>query len=47
MEQADAGDLNEKISYRLKRKALFNEDEIYNYFIQIVKGLHGLHKLNI
>lgn len=47
MEYADGGDLLQKIFDYKKRGAYFKEDEIWDIFIQIVKGLAALHDLKI
>jgi len=47
MEYADGGDLLQKIFDYKKRGALFKEDEIWNIFVQVVKGLAALHDLKI
>ena len=47
MEYADGGDLLQKIFDYMKRGAYFKEDEIWDIFIQIVKGLAALHDLKI
>jgi NIMA (never in mitosis gene a)-related kinase len=43
MEFADGGDLYQKIVEQKKKKKLFSEAEIWETFIQIVKGLNSLH----
>jgi NIMA (never in mitosis gene a)-related kinase len=43
MEFADGGDLYQKIVDQKKKKKLFSEAEIWETFIQIVKGLNSLH----
>jgi NIMA (never in mitosis gene a)-related kinase len=47
MEFADGGDLYTRINEHYKKETLFSEEEIWNIFIQIVKGLRALHKFNI
>lgn len=47
MEYADGGDLYQKIVEQKKKKKLFTEAEIWETFIQIVKGLNALHKYKI
>jgi NIMA (never in mitosis gene a)-related kinase len=47
MEYANNGDLYQKIVDQQRKGVLFKEEEIWNIFIQIVKGLKELHKLNI
>ena len=47
MEYADGGDLYQKIVEQKKKKKLFSEAEIWETFIQIVKGLNALHKNKI
>ena len=44
MELADGGDLYQKIVEQKKKKKLFSEAEIWETFIQIVKGLNALHQ---
>lgn len=44
MEFADGGDLYQKIVDQKKKKKLFSEAEIWETFIQVVKGLNALHK---
>jgi serine/threonine protein kinase len=43
MEYADGGDLYEKIKQLKKKGARFSEEQIWNIFIQVVKGLKALH----
>ena len=47
MEYADNGDLFQKIVHHKKTSMLFDENEIWCIFIQLVKGLKALHDLNI
>lgn len=47
MELADGGDLYQKIVEQKKKKKLFSEAEIWETFIQIVKGLNALHQKQI
>ena len=47
MEYADGGDLYEKINKHKNMWTFFDEAEIWEYFIQIVKGLHRLHDMKI
>ena len=47
MEFADGGDLLHKISDNKKKSSLFTEKEIWQYFLQIVRGLKALHDLKI
>jgi NIMA (never in mitosis gene a)-related kinase len=47
MEFADGGDLYQKIVEQKKKKKLFSEAEIWETFIQIVKGLNSLHHKQI
>ena len=47
MEYADGGDLLKLISNHKRRMTNFSEQEIWNYFIQIVRGLKALHDLKI
>ena len=43
LEFADDGDLESKIQKNIKSKSSFNENDIWNYFIQIMQGLKYLH----
>ena len=43
MEYADDGDLEEKIKEKRKKCSFFEEDEIWNIFVQALKGLTCLH----
>jgi len=43
LEFADDGDLESKIQKNIKSKSSFNENDIWNYFIQIIQGLKYLH----
>lgn len=47
MEYADGGDLYEKIVQHKNKKTKFSEVDIWEIFIQIVKGLRYLHELKI
>ena len=47
MEYADDGDLFERIKLHQEKKTHFSEKEIWDIFIQVVKGLKALHDLNI
>ncbi len=47
MEFANNGDLYQKIQEQQRRNQLFPENEIWNVFIQVVKGLKALHELKI
>jgi serine/threonine protein kinase len=47
MEFADNGDLFQKITEHQKNNTCFTESEIWNVFIQVVKGLRALHDLKI
>ena len=47
MEYADGGDLLQKIFELKKRGIQFKEEEIWDIFVQIVKGLGALHDLKI
>ncbi len=47
MEYADGGDLLGKISEHKKKGTLFLEKEVWQYFVQITKGLKALHDLKI
>ena len=46
-EFADGGDLLQKISLVKKRRTHFPEIEIWNIFVQTLKGLKAIHDLNI
>lgn len=47
MEYADGGDLLHKINQHKKNSSFASEREIWQIFIQIVRGLKALHDLNI
>ena len=47
MEYAECGDLEKKISVRQKKNFYFNEYQILNIIIQIIKGLKCLHDYKI
>lgn len=47
MDYADGGDVYQKICQHQKSGTYFPESEIWSIFIQIVKGLHALHKRKI
>lgn len=47
MEYADGGDLLQKIFDYKKKGLQFKEEEIWDIFLQIVKGLTALHDLKI
>lgn len=47
MEYADDGDLYQKIEEHTKNGTVFEETQIWNILIQILKGLKTLHKANI
>jgi NIMA (never in mitosis gene a)-related kinase len=47
MEFADDGDLYQKIVDQKKQAHLLKEDDIWNIFIQVVKGMKELHRLKI
>ena len=47
MEYAESGDLYQKIKRHKKSATLFDENEIWCIFIQLVKGLKALHDLKI
>ena len=47
MEYANNGDLFLKIVEHQKANTHFTETEIWNIFIQLVRGLRALHNLNI
>jgi len=47
MEYCDNGDLFQKIQDHQKNGTLFKENEIWNIYIQVVRGLKVLHEMNI
>jgi len=47
MEFADNGDLFQKITEHQKNNTQFTEEEIWQIFIQTVRGLRALHDLKI
>lgn len=47
MEYANFGDLFIQICDHQKNQTLFNEDDIWKIFIQVVRGLKCLHEINI
>lgn len=47
MEYADCGDLYQKITKAQKDQTFLKEEEIWQIFIQVVKGLKVLHENNI
>jgi NIMA (never in mitosis gene a)-related kinase len=47
MENADGGDLYNKILTYKKKSQFIPEKEIWHYFIQMVRGLSALHDLKI
>ena len=47
MEYADNGDLYQKISEMQKKGTFFTEDEVWQIFVQITRGLRALHDLKI
>jgi len=47
MELADGGDLLGKVTELQKKGAYFEEKEIWQYFIQMVRGIKALHDLKI
>lgn len=47
MEFANNGDLGYTIEEKQKKNSIFEEEEIWSIFIQVVKGLNALHQLNI
>ena len=47
MEYADNGDLLDRIKSKKKHKKFLTEEEIFTIFIQVVRGLKRIHKLNI
>lgn len=47
MEFADDRDVFQKILEHQKKKTLFEEEEVWRIFIQVVKGLKSLHDLKI
>ena len=47
MEFANGGDLAHKISELQKKGTALTETELWSIFVQIVKGLGELHRMNI
>lgn len=47
MEMADDGDLLQHIEKLKRTKTKFTENQIWHYFVQIVRGLKALHDLSI
>jgi NIMA (never in mitosis gene a)-related kinase 1/4/5 len=47
MEYADGGDLLQKIFDYKKKGLQFKEEEIWDIFLQIVKGLTALHDIKV
>ena len=47
MELCDGGDLMQKVDNLKKRNTLLREDEVWQYFVQMLRGLKGLHDLQI
>jgi len=47
MEFADGGDLLQMISNHKKAGTFFSEKDIWQYFVQITRGLKALHDLKI
>lgn len=47
MEYANGGDVLSKISEHMKRGTFFKENELWNYFVQMIIGLKALHDLKI
>ena len=47
MEYADNGDLEEKISFHIKRREFFKEAEIWRIFLNILNGIKQLHEMKI
>lgn len=47
MEFANNGDLGYRINEKQKKGEVFDEAEIWQIFIQVVRGLKELHNLNI
>ena len=47
LEFADDGDLESKIQKNIKSRSSFNENDIWNYLIQIIQGLKYLHENKI
>jgi len=47
MEFADNGDLYQRICEHQKNKTHIHENTIWSIFIQVVRGLHALHDLQI
>ena len=47
MEMADNGDMLQKIEKLKKQKMKMSEQQIWYYFIQMLRGLKALHDLKI
>jgi serine/threonine protein kinase len=47
MEYCDGGDLQAAITDKVNNKKYFKEKEIWNIFIQIVRGLHKMHESSV
>jgi NIMA (never in mitosis gene a)-related kinase 1/4/5 len=47
MENADGGDLLNQINTHKKNSSTFSEQQIWNFFIQMVRGTKALHDLKI
>ena len=47
MEYADGGDLLKKIFEMKKKGNHFSEEEVWNIFLQLVKGINAVHSLKI
>ena len=47
MEYVDGGDLYDAINERKSKNTRFEEGEIWEVFIQIVKGLKHLHEMKV
>jgi serine/threonine protein kinase len=47
MDYCNEGDLSNMISHQIKVKKFFKEKDIWNIFIQMLKGLNRLHEADI
>jgi NIMA (never in mitosis gene a)-related kinase len=47
MEFCDGGDIMQKIETSKKTRSLIKEEDIWNYFIQMITGIKSLHDMKI
>lgn len=47
MEFVGGGDLSDKVRELKRKRSHFKEDILWNYLIQILQGLRGLHEMKI